>query len=95
MRNTVNVHRPLVTQFVWSDPNDSGAEQGVGSACSVPQAFVQGSLFLTATDTVKTLELMVQFSWEHLELIGFPFGEVRRKRALSERQDKETPGFWV
>lgn len=34
---------------------------------------------------IETRKFTVQFSCEYLELVGIPFGEIRRKRALSER----------
>lgn len=49
---------------------------------------------LTCTGTVlcgiETEEFTVQFSYEHSELIGIPFGEIRRKGSLSERSEKES-----
>lgn len=48
-------------------------------------------MFLTYTGTVlyavETSEFTVQFNCGHLELVGIPFGEIRRKRALLERRD--------
>jgi len=55
-------------------------------------------MFLTYAGTVlcgiETKEFMVQFSWEHLELVGIPFGESRRTRALSQGQEREIPVFF-
>lgn len=55
-------------------------------------------MFLMYTGTVlyavETSEFTVQFNCGHLELVGIPFGEIRRKRALLERRERETPVFF-
>lgn len=92
MRNTVNMHKPLVIQFIQLKPKGSSVEEGLDCPCFYPRP-------LCRTVYVKDIHWHSLYAIELRSsafssavniwnLVGIPFGVIRRKRAC-QRDERE------